>query len=557
LYRAAVLTGEVVDDRGDPVDSAMVTIVGTDVDGVPISITPASTSFRLSDLRSARAPLISAGELGVVPGPVPPIPHGATPSNTQRGSLGWVTALDGSFRAEPVPPGRLRAVVQHPTYIETVSDEIVLKPGGEAHVRVQMVSGGTLRGKVSTSDGEHVAYARIEAHGARESKSVRCDNNGEFQLSALPTNVSVLVFDPQSPQRRALRKDITIGKGETKEVDFVLPAPRENVTISVRDDRGYPIENAQVTLTSLNPEEPSKATQFTGSSGEATLPEFAGLHAKLELRAPHYAPFQKAYDSMPREASIEMQLGLSLRGSIRDSNGREPVANADVRVIAASGTRYVHSDIHGDFVVDELPPGLAQLRVSADEKGALEKDVAVTAAGSSNALDLGVLTLDPVGTVDGVTVDATGNALSGVVVSLGHQSVRTDAAGHFHFLAKQGPATLLAQSASSKGQAAIEISARDAVRDVRITLGEKQADLARVRIALAMQNGAIAIVAIEPNSEAERAGVIVGDVVLAIDSAPVNALEDAQRRLAGSVGIDAILRLQRGNSVLEVRVARE
>jgi hypothetical protein len=557
LYRAAILTGEVVDERGDPVDSAMVTIVGTDVDGVPISMTPASSLFRLSDMRSARAPLISAGELGVVPGPVPPIPHGPTPSDSQRGSLGWVTALDGSFRAEPVPPGRLRAVVQHPTFIETVSEEIVLKPGAEAHVRVQMVSGGTLRGKVTTSDGEHVAYARIEAHGARESKSVRCDNNGEFQLSALPSHVSVLVFDPQSPQKRALRKDITIGKGETKEVDFVLPSPRENVTVSVRDDRGYAIENAQVTLTSLNPEEPSKATQFTPASGDVTMPDFAGLHVKVEVRAPHYAPLQKVYDSIPRETSIEMQMGLSLQGSIRDSTGRVPVENADVRVVASSGTRYVRSDVHGDFAVDELPAGPVHVAIAADEKGALEKDITVAAGGSSSAIDLGVLTLDPVGTVDGTTVDSAGAVVSGVVVSLGHQSVRTDAAGRFHFLAKQGPATLLAESESSHGQASIEISAREPLTNVRIMLTEKHADVARVRVHLAMRDGAVTVTAIDPGSEAERAGVLVGDVLIAIDSVSVGSLDEAQKKLAGALGIDAILRIQRGAGVIEVRVARE
>ena len=50
------------------------------------------------------------GELGVMPGPIPDLPHGALPFAV-TGAAGsqskdaWVTRRDGFFRAEPVPLG--------------------------------------------------------------------------------------------------------------------------------------------------------------------------------------------------------------------------------------------------------------------------------------------------------------------------------------------------------------------------------------------------------------------------------------------------------------------
>ncbi|MEO6573090.1 MAG: carboxypeptidase-like regulatory domain-containing protein, partial [Polyangiaceae bacterium] len=78
LARAGFLTGHVVDKRGFPVDGASIEIVGTDFYGAPIDDDPRRTRFREAHFASALAgpaPLISAGELGVVPGPVPPIPR--------------------------------------------------------------------------------------------------------------------------------------------------------------------------------------------------------------------------------------------------------------------------------------------------------------------------------------------------------------------------------------------------------------------------------------------------------------------------------------------------
>src|SRR5262249_28020951 len=76
--RAGVLTGRVVDARGYPVDGATVEIVGSDPSGAPVFDDPRRASFQAAHfaaMLTGPAPLVPAGELGVMPGPVPAIPR--------------------------------------------------------------------------------------------------------------------------------------------------------------------------------------------------------------------------------------------------------------------------------------------------------------------------------------------------------------------------------------------------------------------------------------------------------------------------------------------------
>ncbi|MBI4081528.1 MAG: serine protease, partial [Candidatus Lambdaproteobacteria bacterium] len=67
--------------------------------------------------------------------------------------------------------------------------------------------------------------------------------------------------------------------------------------------------------------------------------------------------------------------------------------------------------------------------------------------------------------------------------------------------------------------------------------------------------GGLVVVAVQPGSPAERGGVMLGDVLLALDGRPVRHIADLLDYLDGDrVGSEAAVRLLRAGKALELRV---
>ena len=163
LVRSGVLTGRVVDARGYPIDGATIEIVGTDPAGQPIFDDPRRAVFQAAHfdaMLGGPAPLVPAGELGVVPGPVPPIPNAlglaalartAAPGAARRCGAPSPGSRATTGPSAPRPPrrGACARSCSIPQYVEAQSDIVTLAPGrrgprGRRHAR-----GGTLEGRVA------------------------------------------------------------------------------------------------------------------------------------------------------------------------------------------------------------------------------------------------------------------------------------------------------------------------------------------------------------------------------------------------------------------------
>lgn len=597
LERGGVIVGDVVDDRGFPVAGATIEVVGVDAEGMPIDETTALSDFREDHFEATLggpAPLIPMGELGFMPGPIPDFPHGGAGipllgEAPRRGGDPWVTRADGTFRADPVPPGRVHAIVRHPDYVEAISERVTLRAGGEATVHVVLRHGGWIEGRILEEDRTPVAGARIElaaTHGSLERVAYTADD-GTFTFAAAPDEVLLSIARPSAPADVVARVVVDVPDRDRREVEIILPKVRDTVTIHVVDDRGYPVDRVEVRAVSLQLDEPLRRTLFTDDAGDATLPDGVGLPLRLTLLRPGKAPVVTSIDSAPAKIEVTLNEGLKAHGTITARNGRDRLEGAEITLFTASGARHARSDREGAFEVDDLAPGRVRIAVTAAEHAPVE--VVVTARGDrDHPADLGTIDLAEAGEVEGEVVDAEDEPVAGARVGrdgvptylplgpLPRGIAATDRDGRFTLGGlPEGRITLEAYFADL-GRAVIEdvpVRAGRTTTRVKITLGAgkpsarepKGAGSVAVTLGERDRGNAttvVVVVMVPPGSEAELAGLEPGDEILTVSGRAVKSIEGARTRLTGPLAEDVVLSMRREEgegapATWRVRVRRE
>ncbi len=593
LSRAGALEGRVVDARGFPVDGATIEVVGTDPSGAPIDDDPRRAHFRDAQFEAALSgprPLIASGELGVVPGPVPPIPSVFSmpvPASTAAPALEepWVTRADGTFKIQPVSPGRVRALVRHPQFVEAQSDLVVLGAGRVAHVDIVMHAGGSLEGRVQDGAGRPVSGARVAIAAVRGSmeRSVRTSSDGTFAFVALPDTVTVTASFEDGA---ATRVTVSVPEGTTKSIALTLPEARPPLPARITDDRGYPVDAAQLSVASVEPSSPLRTTAFTDARGEAKLAGAAGLPLRVEVRAPGHATRIVKTDGT--ESSFELALGLasSATGEVRAARGGDPIADAEVVLYTDVGVHRTHSDRDGAFSLSDLASGPARLRARAPGYATVSRDLVIDEA-RPRAMALPRLEMAEEGVVAGVVLDARGEPVAGARVA--KDQVPTyllvgvtppgiaiaDGRGRFRLGELAEGTVALEAYAPDLGRGRVEgarVVAGRTTDGVKITVrsgsgGSGGADTAvdpgasgGVAVTLGETSGdprEVVLVAVAEGSEAERSGLAAGDTVLEVDGVSVHSIGEARARLSGPLSADVVVKVRRGDGDESVRLARE
>jgi hypothetical protein len=605
LVRAGTLSGRVVDARGRPIDGATIAVVGTDALGQPIFDDPRRAGFQAAHFEAmlaGPAPLLPGGELGVIPGPVPPIPNAGSvaaiaraPSTSGTGpgtrnavpveSEPWVTRADGTFRASPASPGRVRIVVRHPQYVEAQSDLVTLAPGGEAHVDLVMREGGSLEGRVLDAHDRPVEHARVvvmAAHGDLE-RATRTASDGSFAFAALPLDVIVTASagDDEQPDARLA---VAVPEGGRREVTIVLPEPRAALPVRIVDDRGFPIDAAQVGASSLSPGASLRTTAFTDVHGEASLPRARGLALRVEVRAPSRAPRIVTTDGTEETLRVELTPAEHATGEVVAERGRDAIAGASVTLYTDLGARRVSTDARGAFTVAELAPGGARLTVRAPGFAPWTRPITIPDSGGLRVFAIPRVELAAEGAVEGDVVDARGDAVAGarvarddvptwlLVGSTPAAVAVTDSTGHFALRELPEGTITIEAYAPGVGRARlgdVKVTAGRTTDRVRVVIGapdDDQATLASeppssgsVAVTLGETGAPVAavVVSVVEGSEAERSGLVPGDVLVSVDGVAVGGMAEARSRLSGPIGEDVVVEVRRGERALSLRVGRE
>jgi hypothetical protein len=594
LVRAGVVEGRVVDARGRPVDGATLEIVGTSASGAPIDDDPRKQRFRRAEFDSALGgprPFIPSGELGVVPGPVPPIPRvfdvPIAPGPPGGGSSSppeepWVTREDGTFRVAPASPGRIRVLVRHPEYLDAISDAVSLAPGGQAHVDLVLRAGGTLEGRVVDAAGRAVAGARVSIAALRGlmERATFTATDGSFAFAAVPDAIAVTASDDEEPSPRVARTTAAVPEGGKTELTLTLPEPRLSLDVHVRDDRGYPIDAAQISVGSVDPAVPFRTTAFTDAHGDATVPGAQGISLRLEVAAPGHA--SAAATVAPSATSADVTLGAAetFTGVVRRSRSGQPLAAAEVTLYTDLGVRRTETDARGEFKITDAPPGPARLRVRATGSVTHTQELTVQEA-AGHTHDIGHIELDEEAVVEGTVVDAKGDPVAGARVGKDHVPTylpatghvagfaTTDARGRFHVGELEDGSITLEAYAPDVGRArlsGVRATAGRTTRDVVIHLGAEPEPIKEpsasggVAVTLAELSGEpieVVLAAVVDGSEAERAGLAQGDVIIEVDGAAVHSIAEARSRLSGPLAEDVVVTRRRGETVESLRVPRE
>jgi hypothetical protein len=600
LLRGGTLKGEVVDARGFPVDGASVEIIGQDSQGLPISETPQLLRFRRSHFSWALAgppPLISAGELGVMPGPIPPIPgsnaalaaaaldSAAQPLDADEELLPWITDASGRFQAAPVTPGRVRALVRHPDFVEGVSDAVALPPGGEASVKITLLRGGSLEGRLRDERDNPVEGAEIEVLAERGTfqRATVTASDGSFAFTALPREVIVNVRRAENPTRVAKRIPLTVEEGKKQTLDITLPALREPIAITVLDDEGNGVELAEVSVLSLEPSSPLRSTAFSDGRGRVEVADALGLPVRISVSAPGFARQTLAVNASDAKAVLEVKLarGALVKGRVTALRGRRGVEGALVTLSSQGMRKTASTNQDGDYQFADVALGPVQLHVSHPElaEGALSAKVE-NPGRRDRAFELSPIDLEEPGAVEGEVLDERGDPVAGARVAVGRAPsylpagalprgvAVTDANGAFSLTGLPGGLTTLDVFSPDRGRGSVRVDVQSnrTRSGVRITLkpsGSEQDPFAPGGVAITLgERGAgdaleVVIVSVAESSEAERAGLQPGDVITAVSDARPSSMHDARSRLSGPLQSDVVVQVTRGGAAQRFVVLRE
>jgi hypothetical protein len=524
--------------------------------------------------------MVPMGELGVMSGPLPvpgmPAP-GPPPVST------WVTDLDGNYRLDDVPPGRIRVLARHPDFVDAQSEVATLAPGATLAIELRLGRGASLAGRIVDGSGRPVSRARVDIVSREvSSASTLTAPDGSFAFRAVPPSFDLLVARPDARQRFVLRKELSLSAGEARDIELTLPPEREPLGVLVLGENERPLEGATVSLLSLDPRVPLRLGGESDVRGECQLPDAAGLAATLRVQASGYVPFATELDPVPERVSVTLTPGLRVSGRLTRVRGREPVAGAEISLLQGGQRASTKSDDRGEYTLEGVALGDAVLSVRHRDFSTETWDVTIE-PGSIDGLarELEPIDLEEPAFASGTVVDASGVPVRGARVGVGLVPafvpagaalaglVETDARGRFELRGLTPGRVTLSAYATGQGRgilADVELRAGEGATGLVIELapsrsGGEPPPPANVAVTLGERGSGeeleVVIVNVAVGSEAERAGVRSGDVLWSVDDELVLDMAEARRALGGSVGSDVILELERDGATRLVRLRRE
>lgn len=454
LKSASTLRGRVVDERGDPVSGAHVTLMAERADGGSFfsntgAVTGSDGRFTIEDVEPAIVRVgaraegylpaergsveVTAGrdvsglELVLRPGAVVEgIVTGADGSPVigadvavqeegqgQRiGYSGATTDGDGRYRLDAVEPGARTIAAYHPDWQRGVA-ELEVQPGTQ-RLDLRLAAGLPVRGRVTGARGEPVAGAAVRIGQPRASWSryqAITDDTGAFSVEGVPAGAYEAVAEHRD--HAPARQPLVIGDGPVPDLLLEL-GPALAITGALRG---------------LSPAELAQANVMANADGQFRQGTVShdGRY-RVDGVGPGDWRVWAALGDGARQASGRVQIaegqseavvdldftgGVTLAGTVRHQGRPADGVRLIVRGTAVSGFGSAITDQQGRYRIENLEPGAYRYDAMDSQRGLRERGT--VAIEGDYELDLDLRS----GRLSGTVLDAgTGEPLAGADVRL-------------------------------------------------------------------------------------------------------------------------------------------
>jgi Carboxypeptidase regulatory-like domain len=510
LERGAVIEGTVVDPSGRPIAGASVRALATGTSPTEYSADVDQDRLRRFSGRSvAAAPpshelsadpqLVPRGELGVMTGPIPPLPLpgeqiarpasvvdpkatslvgeppplAANASEASRASI-WTTASDGRFRIAGIAKGNVTVLAIAASFAEGRSRQVALGTG-EVVTGIDVVLGaGTyVVGRVVDQNGAPVAGAEVSAQpevGAPIENFA--DSDGQYRVGPVSGKLVMRVSAYGHVDARvSLELELATGTTAVEHrEDITLDVADATLLGTLVDSAGIPVGGAHLEIVAGASEGRGAVSSSDGLFSIEMLPRG---HVRVRVDHPAY-PTQEldAIASTTGErARLVVAIGGAIEGVLLDARSGAPLASMSLTAAGpGAATAETSTASTGLWKLGPLVAGHWRIAINQPGYMALSREVDVPAATSPGGTSVRDVRIELVrGALIGGTVrDSRGQRVPGAHVVIraaaGEVDGDADAQGEFRIHdAPTGDVDVIATKGDAAGSTRATVTPGDEV----------------------------------------------------------------------------------------------
>jgi uncharacterized GH25 family protein len=407
LDRGGTISGRVLDGEGHPIAGATVRSLTAGQSPTEVSAEVDRDKLRRFSGRTA-APVpvsspgaqgddpqfIARGELGVLAGPIPPIPPlgahvaqtaitvdpslagepPALPGDPDRASI-WTTAADGTYRIRGFGKIKVTVLATASGFAEARSKQVAIEPGQVVTgIDLVLTPGTVIVGKVTDQHGRPVIGAQITAtpigagshDTAGAALDVFTDEAGEYKLGPVAGTVELYASAyGHGEAKRTLELLPTRGATPAEQrADLLLVVADATAAGIIEDATGAPVAGAHLEVVGGAGDGRRAIAAGDGTFSIDRLP--AGrLH--LHIEHPAYPPDDVevvAAADHQAQARLRLALGGGVEGALLDAASGAPIPSVTLTASGpANALTEASTDKAGRWKLGPLKPGRWKIAV--------------------------------------------------------------------------------------------------------------------------------------------------------------------------------------------------